>query len=165
MNYTIEPKVNQEEMGSFSNEEVVRYALNYLGTDKIVLKKDIVNRSFCYNYALNDETLEGCDEAFEQLEKYYKRIPISEVKRWDLISYHRCIIEDCDDSGNIVTEYKEPYRWNSQHFAKVLKTDGTIKGTMIRSKWGTYGIFDTQVDMIIKEYGETIIFWRRKGEL
>lgn len=162
MNYTIEPKVNQEEMGCFSNEEVMRYAENYLGTDKIKLRKDVVNRSFCYNYALSDETLEGCDEAFEQLEKYYKRIPISEVKRWDLVSYHSCIREEIDDDGNISQIYTEPYMWNSQHFAKVLKTDGTIEGTMVRSKWGRYGIFDTQIDMVDKIYGETIIFWRWK---
>jgi len=94
-----------------------------------------------------------CAEAYQELERGYKQINIREAKIGDLISYHE------------LYEYRnKPCSSNALHFAKILKTDGTIKSTIIHSKWGVDGIFESSLEEVPDIYGNAIVIWRKKGE-
>ncbi len=97
----------------------------------------------CFNYALNNPFLYCCERAYEILYDNSKQIKNGDIKENDIIVYL-----DEDE--------------NTNHFAKVYETDGTIKNTIIRSKWGQLGIYETTLTGIPEFYGCYIEIWRTK---
>jgi len=47
------------------------------------------------------------------------------------------------------------------HFGKIIKTDNTIQGTIIRSKWGDCGIFEGSINDLPDFYGNKAKFFRK----
>jgi hypothetical protein len=93
--------------------------------------------------------LNDCLQAYDKLERSYKRIYIAEAKKGDIISYH--------DSTD-----EEAWAGNAVHFGIIKKTDGSIKNTIIKSKWGEYGIYETTIYDVLDIYGNTIVVWRKE---
>ena len=88
----------------------------------------------CFNYALNEYYLGCCNNAYSYIVNNYKKIPILQARKGDIVVYF-------DD-------YKE-----ISHFAKIEETNGTIKGTTITSKWGKLGIYKTNIYELPTCYG------------
>ena len=109
----------------------------------------------CFNYALEDKHgfIGSCEEAYTKLKKEYKQINISKAKKGDIISYHE--IGEESFYGNDVHEY------NALHFAIIKKTKGTLNSTIIKSKWGNDGVFETNLYDIPDCYGNAIVIWRK----
>ena len=100
----------------------------------------------CFNYALNDDMIESISEAISYLSRDYKLISISQARNNDIITYS-------DKYGEV------------EHFAKIYETNNTLKSTIIRSKWGRCGVFETDLYSVPKEYGNFIRIWGRKTDL
>ena len=73
------------------------------------------------------------------------------IKKGDIVVFYFPLAFE-----STVTEY------NITHLGRVIKTDNTLTGTIIRSKWGSGGIFETNLFTMPKGYGDRICFWRRK---
>jgi len=142
MKYEVELllKDNQET----SDEE---YINNYPQLENSLIRKGKKkfghNDEMCFNYALDNPNIDYCEEAYEILEDYYKQIENKDIKENDIVVYF--------DEDN-----------DAKHFAKVYETDGTIKGTIIRSKWGQLGVYETILLGIPTIYGCYIEIWREK---
>ena len=110
----------------------------------------------CYSFALENinEWINSCRQAFDFLEDQYEQINIKNAKKGDIISYHEII--------DFKNEYGKPCKENSLHFAVIKKTRGTLKSTVIRSKWGGDGVFETSLYDVPDIYGNAIVIWRRK---
>jgi hypothetical protein len=105
---------------------------------------------YCHNYALKVDYIETCEQGLQMLCREYDRIPLSQLKRGDIVTffdYNRDINSD-----------------NIQHFAIVKRTENTLKSTIIISKWGLWGIFETNLYSLPDFYGSKVCFWRKRGE-
>lgn len=85
-------------------------------------------------------------DGYEFLQDYYKKIKNGDIKEGDIIIY----LDEAD---------------NKKHFAKVYETNGTIKDTIIRSKWGQLGVYETTIYEIPNIYGCYIEIWRKENEM
>ena len=144
MVYEIELNINSDYVDLDDHQKVGRV---YENVKLIELPKE--RNNFCFNYALCDDSLNSCIEAYDELRSSYKQIPIVKAKKGDIISYHELIND-------------EPWEGNVLHFAIIKKTDGSIKGTTIKSKWGEYGIYETTICDVLDIYGNTIVIWRKE---
>ena len=81
-----------------------------------------------------------------ELKHNYNRIGIRKAIEGDIISYHYS-----NGFGEIPVN----------HFAIIVKTNGTIKGTIVKSKWGNDGVFKGTIDNIPDHYGEIITIWHK----
>ena len=104
----------------------------------------------CYNYALHNYTIDDIDDAFDYLISKYKVIKISEAKKGDIVTYHYKGYKNICNTDNIA------------HFAKIENCSGTIKSTIITSKWGRYGVYASSLEDVPKNYGANIQIWRKK---
>ena len=148
--YAIQPIIETEDIQMLTDSEVES---NFSHHNLIWLDEyDKDEEHYCFNFALNN-TLRNCQEAFEWLEDFYKQIPISQAKKGDIISYH--------EINNYDSKYEKPCCGNVTHFAKIHKTNGTVKNTIIRSKWGNMGVFETSLEAVPDAYGTAIIIWRK----
>ncbi len=111
------------------------------------------NNGYCYNYALKDDMLFDCQDAYDRLDYCYEQIDISGAKKGDILSYH--------EINDFKSEYENPCSGNVFHFAVIEKTDGTVKGTIIKSKWGEYEVCETTIDNVLDIYGNAIVIWRK----
>jgi len=100
---------------------------------------------YCHNYALNTDT-PFISDSFDYLVMNYKRIPIYKAKEGDIIIFY----DNCNCQGT------------PEHFARIWETNGTLKGTIIRSKWGILGIYETDLYHLPKEYGNYIEVWTKE---
>jgi len=98
----------------------------------------------CFNYALSDFCLRGCEDSYNYIVENYKNIPITKAKKGDIVIYR--------DS-----EYEEVL-----HFAIIEETNGTIKNTIIKSKWGELGIYKTKLEEVLDIYGNYCEIWTKK---
>ncbi len=124
-----------------SDEE---YIANYPQLENNIIRKGRGwNDSVCFSYALDTLNIYCCEDAYEILINYYYQIKNRDIKEGDIIVY---------------------FDWTKEieHFAKVYETDGTIKGTIIRSKWGSLGVYETTIFGIPNIYGCHIEIWRDK---
>ena len=103
----------------------------------------------CYDYALG-KVIGDIDDAFDYLISKYKTIKISEAKTGDIITYHWKTSRNICDKDNVT------------HFAKIESCSGTIKNTIITSKWGRYGVFESSLEDVPTSYGAKIQIWRKK---
>jgi len=107
----------------------------------------------CFNFAFDDEELGSTEEAFEiLLFNGYKRVTIGEAREGDIITYH----DDFERHG-----VKQIDEYSVQHYAIISKTDGTVNGTEILSKWGSDGVFQSTIEDVPDLYGEVIAIWRK----
>ena len=116
--------------------------------DKLIAdNRDYKVEGFCYNYALNNRYMWGSGTAFDYIINNYKTIPIYKAREDDIIIFY----DNCNGYGT------------PEHFARIYKTNGTIQGTTIRSKWGALGIYETDLYHLPTEYGGYIEVWTKKG--
>ena len=132
--------------GDFNSD--AEYIINNPQLENKVIRLGLVwDNDRCFNYAFDTPDFDFCEDAYSYLWKHYKQIKKENIKEKDIIVYF-------DDDNS-----------NAQHFAKVYKTDGTIKNTVIRSKWGRLGIYETTICGIPKIYGGYIKIWRGKNKI
>lgn len=159
MTYEVSLLIDCERAEKFKNDEEV-HALynNYKGFDftdgiYLKLKKNYKmlskeERGYCYNYALKNKDIQSCEEGLEILRDKYKPIKLENIKQGDIVTFF---------SGKSLTSN------NIWHFGIVEKTDNTLKRTIILSKWGLNGIFETNLRSLPEFYGNKICFWRKNG--
>jgi len=132
---------NQEK----TDEEIL--ANNPCLSDKLITNsrsKEL--EGYCHNYALNKYNTLYLNDNFDYLVRNYKTIPISKATE-----------------GDIIVFYDNPNAWGTpQHFSKIWETNGTIKGTIIRSKWGMLGVYETDLYHLPEEYGCYMEVWTKK---
>lgn len=102
------------------------------------------NDGCCFNYALNNDDLIYCEDAFDIIKGDYNKVNILEAQEGDIVVY----FNDC---------------FEPKHFAVIQKTDGTIKNTIIRSKWGCFGVYETTIEEVPELYGYYCQIWRKKS--
>lgn len=110
----------------------------------IVDNGDYKLEGFCYNYALRNSELGGCSRALDYIIENYKTISLSKAREGDIIVFY------------------ENQRASPGHFARIYKTNGTLKGTTVRSKWGRLGIYETDLYHLPNIYGNYIEIWTKK---
>jgi len=127
-----------------SNDDDVLY--NYPQLKNIIRGEDMPY-GVCYDEVLGTYN-EGISigEAYGIVINEYWNIPIYRANEGDIILYS-------DKEDEIL------------HFAKIVKTNGTIRGTIIRSKWGGFGIYETSLVSVPNIYGNTITIWRKKEHI
>ena len=116
--------------------------------DKLIADSEGIDTlGFCHNYALNIPHKSDFGEAFDYLVEHYKTIPIYKATE-----------------GDIIVFYDNPNGWGTpEHFARIYKTNGILKGTIIRSKWGLLGVYETDLYHLPVEYGGYMEVWTKKG--
>jgi len=158
--YEIETILNSDLIKGIENEEVEEYC----PTIKCIQKNYKYPYNFyCYNYALErtnnkirkqyTSVIKSCVDGYIFLEECFKPLPIEEAKSGDIITYHE--ITDFN------SKYEKPCSCNCLHFAVIYRTDGTLKGTIIKSTWGNNGVFKTAIEDVPDMYGNAIIMWRK----
>lgn len=105
----------------------------------------------CFNHALEDGTLWNCQEAFDRVVEEFTPINYSEAREGDFVTYH-----------NIIRKGIPPSRFNAGHFCIIHKKTKNVADCIVRGKWGGLGVFDSRIEDILEEYGNTVVFWRRK---
>lgn len=167
MTYEIETQINFDLIYGIENEEVEEV---YPSAKCIKKNYEYPFDFYCYNYALERiakklktvrktywKAINGCQDGYKFLEDFFEQIPIEEAKRGDIITYHEISnVSFCHHS------YEEPCKNNCVHFAIVYRTNKTLKGTIVKSKWGRDGVFKTAVEDVPDIYGNAIVIWRKK---
>jgi hypothetical protein len=128
LNLHLNKKLNFKCENNIKREQVVKF-----------LRK---GKGCCVNYILKSypkKTL-FVEDCFNDIVDNYKIVQISRAKIGDIISFH-----------NI--RNNNPSESNCNHFAKIIYTNGTIRGTIIRSKWGKMGIYESRIDDLPRTYG------------
>jgi len=143
----IKPKIENKILSNYGyRENIIK---EYYPQLKLIRSERRVKRGYCFNYALNDysDILSFYETIFEFVKDHYKHINLDSITIGDLVTIH-------DDTA--------PSEYNVQHYAKIIKTDNTLEGTIIRSKWGELGIWQGKLEDIPDIYGDVCLFWRRK---
>ena len=153
MVYEIETKINSDIFNELGfDEEVIRYLNN--ANIKLLNKHDEFNfETVCFNYALVNDWICCCREAYNLLEDEYEQINIRNAKNGDIISYH--------EISDFKNKYEKPCSENALHFAMIKNTNGTLKSTIIKSKWGIDGVFESNLFDVPDCYGNAIVIWRK----
>jgi len=154
--YKIETVINSDILSQSDFNEATEKIINSKNVK--LIKNSREYSGVCFNYALNDKNgfIGNCQNAYDELKREYKQINIKEAQSGDIISYHE--LDDCDWRYG----EKKITRNNALHFAIVKKTKGTLKSTIIKSKWGCDGVFETTLYDIPDAYGNTIVIWRKE---
>ena len=101
------------------------------------------NDGCCFNYALDDYDLVYCEDAYDLITENYEQIYLEDAEEGDIAVYFDNLMEP-------------------KHFAIIQKTDGTIKNTIIRSKWGCFGVYETNIEEVPQLYGCLCEIWRKR---
>lgn len=144
MKLTYPVELNLDVSSNLENEEIEKYAK----VKCINRNTEYVSDYVCVHYALvaivddiNTEELEvylgGCTDGYNILCNYFKRISIKQAKKGDIVTYH--------DISDYTSKYEKPCEENCLHFAIIDKTDGTVENTIIKSKWGSDGVFKSNI--------------------
>lgn len=156
MNYAVDLKLETNKIAEFSDYNVDRLYNNSFVDDDIKLRlirtRD-KSKGCCFNYALKNYNLEYIEDILYYLEYDFKQIDISEIKINDIAVFY-------DSEIN-----KELSEYNIQHIAVIYQKGKTINDIIIRSKWGTEGIFETNLNTLPDIYGNRVCFFRRKKNL
>ena len=149
ISYKVAPNIDPDNVLN-TDEELIT---NYSNIKNLQMGK--TSKGVCFNYALNNYDYDFEDYAFDTL--YYGYIPIklSEAKKGDIITYHNV-------NWNIGKNKKLCGGFNCVHFAVIEKVGKTIQNTIIRSKWGELGIYETKINDVPNEYGNRILIWRKR---
>jgi len=156
MIYKINPLI-EGEVAERNNEFEIDSMYNNKYTDESIYLKLLKSGEsykkyeYCYNYALKLKYIGSCENGLEILQATYKRISLKQLRKGDIITFFTAEFDDNDVNAD-----------NIQHFGIIKKTDNTLNGTIILSKWGTEGIFETNLNSLPEFYGSKICFWRKK---
>jgi len=149
MSYITNPKMPYDEINSFVGEKyAVIYCNTKLNTNLKLIKGRVESKGNCFNYVTKNYYLECCEDAMEYINLNYKEINIADIKIGNIIAFF--------DS------YSKCEEISIQHFGKIIRTDNTISGTIIRSKWGQGGIFEGNINDLPDIYGDKVKFYRKK---
>ena len=80
-------------------------------------------------------------------------LELLQPKKGDIISYHEAYLKN---------KYEKPYKRNITHFAIIKETKGTLESTIIESKWGGDGVFETSLYDVPDCYGNSIVIWKKE---
>ena len=155
MEYKVKLLLDTDILMDYDDIQIDRDYNSIYADDKIYLRlitEGKKAKGTCVNYATKQYKLEYVEDILPYLHDNYLQIPISELKRGDLAIFYYVD----KDYGDKLTEY------NIEHLAKVFKTDRTLNGTYIRSKWGENGVFETNLYTLPDVYGNKVSFWRKK---
>lgn len=143
MKYNIETKLNIS--GLNTDDEIIK-AFPFIKNIKKA-KPNNMDEWVCFNYALDiyDDDLYS-QEAFNIVKKNYIQIPLKLANKGDLIVY---LDEDDDDTFAV-------------HYGIIQKANKTLNSVIIRSKWGIYGVYETNIYDVPNLYGNKITIWRKK---
>lgn len=157
MPYKINTIIDLENLSQYWNKDLER-EINSKNVKCIESNKKYSYEFVCFNFALNDinNWLHSCEEAYEELEYKYKQIDIKQAKKGDIISYH--------EISDFKNKYEKPCPENALHFAVIKNIKGTLKSTIIESKWGNDGVFESTLEEVPDTYGNCIVIWRKKEE-
>lgn len=157
--YPVNPTLNISD--KIENKKVEKYA-----NVKCIKKNTEIQSDYvCFHYALVKfveninrnggipEFLDCCEDGYYILHDYFKQIPINQATNGDIITYH-----EISDYKN---KYEKPCADNCMHFAVISKTNGRIKNTIIKSKWGKDGVFKGKINDVPNDYGTAIVIWRK----
>ena len=133
---TIDWNITDKEIEQSFKKRYINNTLKHLEFD------DIDNSKLCYHYAFGNSF--SFDGAIDYLFDRFSHIDIKTAKKGDIITY--------ESYGEIT------------HFAVIYKTDNTIKGTIIRSKWGRCGVYESDLSSVPKSYGNKIEIWRKNAK-
>jgi len=98
-------------------------------------------RYYCFNYALDNKNIGYLEEAVDILyEDYMKIKKLEDMRKGDIILFY-------DDDETL-------------HLAKIIKTNGTIRGTKIRAKFGQLGIYEHLLKDTPYYYGDKFVIFR-----
>jgi len=112
----------------------------------------------CYDYALKKlakargEYIWCCENGFNFLDEFFNQINIEDAKAGDIITYH--------EINDFKSKYEKPCGGNCMHFGIITKTDGTIEGTTIESKWGEEKVYKTKIADVADIYGNAVVIWK-----
>ena len=156
MNYTIEPKIKYKDIDvSLNDKEAEIYYNKYFNTKLKLIKSGEVSTGECFNYATNNYDLQVLADCLGYIMKYYNEVNIKDLRAGDIVAIYDSFV---DKAGDIIDKLTED---TIQHFGKVIRTNNTISGTIIRSKWGSQGIFESDL-YSLPDYGNKAIFYRKK---
>jgi len=143
----IEPKVKNDILSNYNYKE--KAIKKYYSNLKLIKSETKVKLGYCYNYVFNDYSNLHIfsKDIYDYLTDHYRHINLEKIKKGDVVTIHNDI---------------DPNECNVKHYAKIIKTDNTIRGTTIRSKWGIFGIWQGNIEDIPDIYGNYILFWRKK---
>ena len=149
MPYTINPKIKYEDM----KFDIGDYAATRLYNKKCKTNLKLINdgsitKGNCFNYATKNYYLEFCEDSMEYINLNYKEVDIANIKIGNIIAFFN--------------SYSKCEEISIQHFGKIIRTDNTISGTIIRSKWGQGGIFEGNINDLPDIYGDKVKFYRKK---
>lgn len=156
--YEIQTNIDCSMIGECMNEDMAK-AIKSENVKLINNSKEFGWDEVCFNYALGlDRNFIGsCANAYDILKNEYEQINIGRAKKGDIISYHIRWYTSRRAEKNS--------RDNAVHFAIIKKTKGTLKSTIIKSKWGNDGVFETNLYDVPDSYGNVILIWRKKGDI
>lgn len=143
---TIIPDLRWEKLNDNGIEQYCKYILNIRNIKNI--EKSTGQGFFeplCYDYVFDKDDINFFEpyNVVDYLHTHYKQINILEAKEGNIITYH--------DQNEEIT-----------HYAKIYETNNTIEGTIIRSKWGRFGVFETDLYAVPKMYGNCIRIWKKR---
>ena len=149
MPYIINPKIKYEDM----KFDIGDYAAERLYNKKCKTNLKLINdgsitKGNCFNYATKNYYLEFCEDSMEYINLNYKEVDIANIKIGNIIAFFN--------------SYSKCEEISIQHFGKIIKTDNTLSGTIIRSKWGQSGIFEGNINDLPDIYGDKVKFYRKK---
>jgi len=167
--YKIKSTLDKRKVDNYSEQALVRFYNTIKHKDtyiKLLKTGQQCNKEYdrfsldtfncCHNYALKIDDIETCEEGLEILVDNYKRISVSQLRRGDIVTFFS------DDYLYKDNKSKDISIDNVWHFGIIKRTDGTLKGTIITSKWGRYGIFETNLYSLPYFYGSKVCFWRKR---
>jgi len=149
-NYTINPIIKHDDLDYDLNDRGAEIYYNrYLNTRLRLIKDGEEAKGMCFNYATKNYNLEYCEDCLEYIKAKYKEVDISQLQKGDIAIFY-------DDMPVGLHEH------TVQHFAIVIKASNNISDIIIRSKWGDMGIFEGRLIDLPSDYGDRVIFYRKK---
>ena len=151
MVYITNPKIKEEKMLQGKSDYISENYYKKNCNANITLIKDRYNsKGQCFNYATKNYQLEFVEDCLEYIYEFYKEIDIADIKKGDIVGFFDSTDEtDCGE-------------YTVQHFGLIYKTDNTIQGTIIRSKWGKEAIYEGNLNDLPEIYGNMVKFYRKK---
>jgi hypothetical protein len=108
----------------------------------------------CFNYALQSTDILDLETAFEYTLYNYTPVHLAEARQGDLVTFHR--IEQETRGLQI------PNDRTIEHFAIISGIDIGKNILNIKSKFGSCGIFEGNIEDLPKFYGNHFVIWRKK---
>jgi len=147
MTYITNPKIKKCK-NYLTDYEEAKYYNKYYNTSLKVIQKGSNSKGMCFNYATRNYNLKYSEDCFEYIKENYQEIDFVDIQKKDIVIFF-------EDLWNEEEE-------NAEHFGVIKEKRETIGRTIIRSKWGTCGIFEGNINDLPEIYGHMVKFYRKK---